>query len=71
MRINKNIYSLNVYRNYSNNIAANSISMERISSGKKVNSAKDNPIKLEKSENIKMKIRALEASKKICRMEFR
>lgn len=64
MRINKNIYSLNVFRNYSNNIAKNSAAMDRISSGKKLNSAKDNPIKLEKSEKFKMQIKALQVAER-------
>lgn len=64
MRINKNIFSLGLYNNYKKNINKNSVALERISSGMKVNSAKDNPIKLEKSENLKMQIRALQVAEK-------
>lgn len=56
--------SLGIYNGYKKNIAANSAAMERISSGKKINSAKDNPLKIEQSENFKMQIRALEMANK-------
>lgn len=64
MRININMKSLGIYSGYKKNIIANSIAMERISSGKKINSAKDNPLKIEQSENFKMQIRALEMANK-------
>ena len=57
MRINQNIYSLNIFKNYTKSVASNSTALERISSGKKINSAKDNPIKIERSENINIKLR--------------
>ena len=64
MRININMKSLGIYSGYKKNIAANSVAMERISSGKKINSAKDNPLKIEQSENFKMQIRSLEMANK-------
>ena len=64
MRINKNIKSLMLYNSYRKNIASNSSAIEKISSGKKLNSAKDNPLKIEKSENLKMQIRSLEMANK-------
>ena len=64
MRININMKSLGIYSGYKKNIIANSAAMERISSGKKINSAKDNPLKIEQSENFKMQIRALEMANK-------
>ena len=60
MRINQNIYSLNIFRNYTKSVASNSTALERIASGKKINSAKDNPIKVERSENINIKLRSLQ-----------
>lgn len=60
MRINQNIYSLNIFRNYNKSVASNSTALERIASGKKINSAKDNPIKIERSENINIKLRSLQ-----------
>lgn len=56
--------SLGIYNGYKKNIAANSAAMKKISSGKKINSAKDNPLKIEQSENFKMQIRALEMANK-------
>lgn len=64
MRININMKSLGIYSGYKKNITANAAAMERISSGKKINSAKDNPLKIEQSENFKMQIRALEMANK-------
>lgn len=64
MRININMKSLGIYSGYKKNIAANAAAMEKISSGKKINSAKDNPLKIEQSENFKMQIRALEMANK-------
>lgn len=64
MRININMKSLGIYSGYKKNIAANSAAMEKISSGKKINSAKDNPLKIEQSENFRMQIRALEMANK-------
>ena len=64
MRININMKSLGIYSGFKKNIAANAAAMERISSGKKFNSAKDNPLKIEQSENFRMQIRALEMANK-------
>lgn len=64
MRININMKSLGIYSGYKKNIAANAAAMERISSGKKINSAKDNPLKIEQSENFRMQIRSLEMANK-------
>ena len=64
MRININMKSLGIYSGYKKNIIANSAAMEKISSGKKINSAKDNPLKIEQSENFRTQIRALEMANK-------
>lgn len=64
MRININMKSLGIYSGYKKNIIDNSAAMEKITSGKKINSAKDNPLKIEQSENFKMQIRALEMANK-------
>ena len=64
MRININMKSLGIYSGYKKNIIANAAAMEKISSGKKINSAKDNPLKIEQSENFRMQIRALEMANK-------
>lgn len=64
MRININMKSLGIYSGYKKNIIDNSAAMKKISSGKKINSAKDNPLKIEQSENFRMQIRALEMANK-------
>ena len=64
MRININIKSLGIYSGYKKIIIDNSAAMNKISSGKKINSAKDNPLKIEQSENFRMQIRALEMANK-------
>ena len=64
MRININMKSLGIYSGYKKNTIDNSAAMEKIASGKKINSAKDNPLKIEQSENFKMQIRALEMANK-------
>lgn len=64
MRININMKSLGIYSGYKKNIVDNSAAMKKISSGKKINSAKDNPLKIEQSENFRMQIRALEMANK-------
>lgn len=64
MRININMKSLGIYSGYKKNIIDNSAAMKKISSGKKINSAKDNPLKIEQSENFRMQIKALEMANK-------
>ena len=60
MRINKNIASLNIYRVYSENLTKQSGALERISSGIKINSSKDNPNAIAQSERLRMQIRGLQ-----------
>lgn len=64
MRININMKSLGIYSGYKKNITENATAMERISSGSKINSAKDNPLKIDQSEKLKMQIRSLEMASK-------
>lgn len=64
MRININMKSLSIYSGYKKNITENATAMERISSGSKINSAKDNPLKIDQSEKLKMQIRSLEMASK-------
>jgi flagellin len=64
MRLNKNMYSLNIHYGYKQNLVKNSTALERISTGSKINSAKDNPIKLGQSENIRIQLRGLQVSER-------
>ncbi|MBU3159050.1 flagellin [Clostridium frigoris] len=60
MKINKNIASLNIYREYSKNLIKQNSSLGRISSGIKINSAKEDPNGIAKSERFRMQIRGLQ-----------
>lgn len=60
MRLNHNLASLNAYRGYLKNLKSNSIAMKKVSSGDKIQSAKDNPNNLAKSERMRMNIRGLQ-----------
>lgn len=64
MRLNKNMYSLNIHYGYKQNLVKNSTALERISTGSKINSAKDNPIKLGQSENVRIQLRGLQAAER-------
>lgn len=64
MRLNQNMESLNVYRNYKKNLSNQAVSLSRISTGTKINSAKDNPNKLGVSEGLRLQIRSLQMAEK-------
>lgn len=64
MRLNKNMYSLNIHHSYKQQLAKNTTALERISTGSKINSSKDNPIKLGQSENIRMQLRGLQSAER-------
>ena len=64
MRLNQNMESLNVYRNYKKNLSTQSVALNRISTGTKINSAKDNPNKLGISEGLRLQIRSLQMAEK-------
>lgn len=56
MRLNKNMYSMKIYSNYKNKLAKSSTAMNNVSSGLKLNKAKDNPNKIEQSESLKIQV---------------
>ncbi|MBB6714611.1 flagellin [Clostridium gasigenes] len=64
MRLHQNMDSLNVYQNYKKNLNVQAGVLNRISTGQKINSAKDNPNKLGQSENFRMQIRGLQSAAK-------
>ncbi|NKF06937.1 flagellin [Clostridium gasigenes] len=64
MRLHQNMDSLNVYQNYKKNLNVQGGVLNRISTGQKINSAKDNPNKLGQSENFRMQIRGLQSAEK-------
>ena len=64
MRLRQNMDSLNVYQNYKKNLNIQSGVLNRISTGQKINSAKDSPNKIGQSEQFRMQIRGLQAAEK-------
>ncbi|MDF2882609.1 MAG: flagellin [Clostridiaceae bacterium] len=60
LRLNHNLASLNIYTRYNKTLTSQSISMERISSGIKLNSSKDDPNAIAQSERMRMQIRGLQ-----------
>ncbi|AGK97779.1 flagellin [Clostridium pasteurianum] len=61
MRLSHNLASLNIYYAYTKNLSNQSGALNRLTSGKKINSAKDDPNNFAKSEKINMQIRGLQA----------
>ena len=64
MRLNRNMMSINIYKNYTKHLAAQSKEINNISTGYKVNSARDNPNVLGKSESLRMQIRGVSMAQK-------
>ncbi|MDU5111505.1 MAG: flagellin [Clostridium sp.] len=64
MRLNQNMQSLNVYRNYKKSLTLNASALNKISTGSKINSAKDNPNKLGVSEGLRLQIRSLQMAER-------
>ncbi|MGG7176586.1 flagellin [Clostridium paraputrificum] len=64
MRLNHNMNSLGIYNTYKKNLIQNSTSIDRISSGTKINSAKDNPSKIGQSENMRIQLKSLQAAQR-------
>lgn len=56
MRLTHNMYSLSIYKNYKSVLSQNATAMANTSSGKKLNSAKDNPNKIAEAQGLKMSI---------------
>ena len=64
MRLNTNLNSLNIFRNQKKNEIDNANVLRKISSGKKILSAKDNPNKIGQSDELKIKIKSLQMAEK-------
>ncbi|MBC2582122.1 flagellin [Clostridium sp. DJ247] len=60
MRLNHNMASLNIFRASSKALKNQSAALERISSGYKINNAKDGPAVIAQSERMRMQIRGLQ-----------
>ena len=61
MRRNHNMSSLSIYNGYKKNLINNKSAIERLSTGIKINSAKDNPNKIGQSEQMRIQIKSLQA----------
>ncbi|HEY5587059.1 MAG TPA: flagellin, partial [Ruminiclostridium sp.] len=64
MIISSNSPSLEIYRTYSQNLSKQSTALMQISSGVKINSAKDDPNAIAQSERFRMQIRGLQMAGK-------
>ena len=64
MRLNHNMFSLNIYKTYKNQLVDNSKALNNISTGMKLNSAKDNPNKIGKNETLKIQVLSNDAASK-------
>ncbi|GAA0078701.1 flagellin [Clostridium sp. CTA-5] len=64
MRLNPNIFSLNIYNNYKDKLTSSSKAINNISSGLKLNKSKDNPNKIGQSEMLKIQILSNAAAQK-------
>lgn len=56
MRLAHNLFSLNIFNNYKDSVKNEEIAMKRVSSGLKIQGAKDNPSKIGANENLKIEI---------------
>lgn len=64
MRLYHNLASLDLFRNYKKDLVGQSNSLQRISSGSKVNSAKEDPNAIGRSELLRIQIRGADAAAK-------
>lgn len=60
MRLCHNMNSLKLYNKYQKNLLVNETAIKNISSGIKINRAKDNPDKIGQSESMKIRIRSMQ-----------
>lgn len=58
MRLSHNMYSLNIFKTYKGRIDENAKASNNISTGNKINSAKDAPSKIGKNETLKIQVLA-------------
>lgn len=64
MRLSHNMFSLSIYKTYKGRIDDNAKALNNISSGSKLNSAKDNPNKIGKNETLKIQVLTNDAASK-------
>lgn len=64
MRLNHNTFSLSIYKTYKGRIIDKSKALNNISTGSRLNSAKDNPGKIGKNETLKIPVLTNDAASK-------
>lgn len=64
MRLTHNMFSANIFNNYKKQLTKNSAALNNISSGIKLNSAKDNPNKITQSQMLKIQVLSNAAAKR-------
>ncbi|SFA74534.1 flagellin [Clostridium frigidicarnis] len=64
MRLYHNMASMNAYKTYTNSLNKQSLVMNRINTGSRINKAKDNPNAMAKSETMQIQIRGLQMAQK-------
>ncbi|WP_017211326.1 flagellin [Clostridium beijerinckii] len=64
MRLNHNMYSLGIYKTYKGRISDESKALNNITTGKRLNSAKDNPGRIGKNETLKIQVLTNDAASK-------
>ncbi|WP_315077736.1 flagellin [uncultured Clostridium sp.] len=64
MRLSHNMFSANIYSNYKKQLTSNSSAINNISSGLKLNSAKDNPNKITQSQMLKIQVLSNSAARR-------
>lgn len=64
MRLTHNMFSLSIHKTYKSRIEDNSKALNNISTGSKLNCAKDNPNKIGKNETLKIQVLANDAASK-------
>lgn len=62
MRLTYNKYSLSIYKNYKDALADNNKAIGNVSTGKKLNSAKDNPSKIVEADKLKISLESRQAA---------
>ncbi|GEP65946.1 flagellin [Clostridium beijerinckii] len=64
MRLSHNMFSLSIYKTYKNRIEDNAKALNNVSTGSRLNSAKDNPGKVGKNETLKIQVLTNDAASK-------
>ncbi|EHJ01488.1 flagellin domain protein [Clostridium sp. DL-VIII] len=64
MRLSHNMFSLSIYQAYKSRLSENAKALNNVSTGSKLNSAKDNPDKIGRNETLKIQVLTNDAASK-------